>query len=307
VISVIRGLKIFRVVSRISRAKFSSRTVRCARKSRKLSIMLPNLMEPKQELEQFTFDFNKETAEIRADSRDALEIKLGEFAGPLDLLLFLIRQEQANIFDIPIAKITDEYVKYIRLMKSLDIAIAADFIVMAATLIEIKSKMLLPRDPMAPEEEEFEDPRKELIDRLLEYEKYKAASQMLYERTTIEQAVFQRGKIESDDANAEISATVFDILSVFQKILLRHKDEVRMEIEREEISLADMIKTLKRRIFEETELNILKFFEEMHSKRELVTAFIAVLEIVRTESVKLIQKKTFGEIILKAVTNGTGN
>ena len=128
---------------------------------------------------------------------------------------------------------------------------------------------------------------------------------MLHEKTTIEQAVFQRGRIESDDANAEISATVFDILSVFQKIVARHRDEVKMEIAREEISLSDMIKTLKRRIFEDTELSILAFFEEMHTRRELVTAFIAVLEIVRTESVKLIQKKTFGDIILKAVTNGS--
>jgi segregation and condensation protein A len=264
-------------------------------------------MEPKQELEQFTFDFHKETAEIVGGSSDELKIKLGEFAGPLDLLLFLIKQEQANIFDIPIAKITDEYVKYIRLMKSLDIAVAADFLVMAATLIEIKSKMLLPRDPFETAEEEFEEPRKELIDRLLEYEKFKAAAEMLYERTTVEQAVFQRGKIESDDANAEINASVFDILTVFQKILIRHKDEIKMEIEREEITLADMIKTLKRRIFEEMELNIQTFFEEMHTRRELVTAFIAVLEIVRTERVKLTQKKTFGEIILKAVTNGTGN
>src|SRR5688572_5776562 len=141
-----------------------------------------------QQAEQFIFDFHKETAEIRADSRDALEIKMGEFAGPLDLLLFLIRQEQANIFDIPIATITDEYVKYIRLMKSLDIAIAADFLVMAATLIEIKSKMLLPRDPSEVEDEEFDDPRKELVDRLLEYEKFKAAAEMLHEKTTIEQA-----------------------------------------------------------------------------------------------------------------------
>ena len=262
-------------------------------------------MELPEEPEQFTFDFHKETAEILGGSSDELKIKLGKFAGPLDLLLFLIRQEQANIFDIPIAKITDEYVTYIRMMKSLDIAVAADFLVMAATLIEIKSKMLLPRDPMAPAEEEFEDPRKELVDRLLEYEKFKSAAQMLYQKTTVEQAVFQRGKIESDDANAEISATVFDILSVFQKIVARHRDEVKMEIAREEISLSDMIKTLKRRIFEETELSILAFFEEMHTKRELVTAFIAVLEIVRTESVKLIQKKTFGDIILKAVTNGS--
>jgi segregation and condensation protein A len=197
------------------------------------------------EPEQFTFDFFKEQPQIVAESSDELKITLGKFAGPLDLLLYLIKQEQANIFDIPIARITDEYLKYVRLMKSLDIAVAADFLVMAATLIEIKSKMLLPRDPSAPEEEEFEDPRKELVDRLLEYEKYKSAAQMLYERTTIEQAVFARGRIESDENNAEVDASVFDILTVFQKILARHRDEVQMEIQREEISLADMIKTLK--------------------------------------------------------------
>jgi segregation and condensation protein A len=259
-------------------------------------------MEPQQQPEQFVFDFHKETAEIVSDTRDELKVKLGQFAGPLDLLLFLIKQEQANIFDIPIAKITDEYLKYIRLMKSLDIALAADFIVMAATLIEIKSKMLLPRDPLAPgQEEELEDPRKELVDQLLEYEKFKSAAQMLYERSTIEQAVFRRGSIESDDNNAEISATVFDLLSVFQKIVARHKDQVQLEIEREEISLADMIKALKKRIFEETELSILAWFGELQSHRELVTGFIAVLEIVRTDHIKLVQKQTFGDIYLKRV------
>lgn len=249
-------------------------------------------------VEQFVFDFHKETAEIVGESNDEIKLKLGEFAGPLDLLLYLIKQEQANIFDIPIAKITDEYLRYIRLMKSLDIALAADFLVMAAQLIEIKSKMLLPRGP-AEEEEEIEDPRKELVDQLLEYEKFKSAAQMLYEKTTVEQAVFKRGAIESDDSNAEIDVSVFDLLTVFQKIVLRHKEQVTMEIEREEISLADMIKALKKRIFDEIELNLLAFFEEMHTRRELVTAFIAVLEIVRTENVKLIQKKTFGEIFLK--------
>lgn len=253
-------------------------------------------------VEQFVFDFHKETAEIVGESNDEIKLKLGEFAGPLDLLLYLIKQEQANIFDIPIAKITDEYLRYIRLMKSLDIAMAADFLVMAATLIEIKSRMLLPRDPMAAgEEEEFEDPRKELVDQLLEYEKFKSAAQMLYERSTVEQAVFKRGQIESDENNAEINASVFDLLTVFQKIVLRHKEQVTMEIEREEISLADMIKALKKRIFDEIELNLLTFFEEMHTRRELVTAFIAVLEIVRTEHVKLVQKTTFGDIFLKKV------
>jgi segregation and condensation protein A len=251
--------------------------------------------------EKYNFDFKKETAEIVAESHDELGIKLGEFAGPLDLLLYLIRQEQADIFDIPIARITDEYLTYIRLMKSLDIAVAADFLVMAAQLIEIKSKMLLPRDPLAEADEELEDPRQELVDRLLEYEKFKSAAQMLYEKSTVEQAVFARGKIESDDANAEIAASVFDLLSVFQKVAARHKEEVKLEIQREEISLAEMIRNLKKRIFEEAELSLLAFFDEMHSHRELVTAFIAVLEIVRTEDVKLVQKKTFGDILLKRV------
>lgn len=251
--------------------------------------------------EHFTFDFKKEKPSITAESRTELKLQLGDFAGPLDLLLYLIKQEQANIFDIPIARITDEYLNYIRLMESLDIAIAADFLVMAATLIEIKSKMLLPRDPATDADEDVDDPRRELVDRLLEYEKYKSAAQMLYEKTTIEQAVFTRGPIESDENNAEVDATVFDLITVFQKILARHLEEVKMEIHREEISLAEMLKNLKTRILRDSRVSILAFFEEMHSKRELVTAFIAVLEIVRTESVKLTQSKTFGDIILQKV------
>lgn len=254
-----------------------------------------------EEQEQFTFDFHRGTAEIVRDGSEELKIKIGEFAGPLDLLLFLIKQERADIFDIPIAKITQKYLEYIQIMKKLDIAVAADFLVMAATLIEIKSKMLLPRDPKSLDEEELEDPRQELVDRLLEYEKFKSAAGMLYERSTIEQAIFTRGPIESDENNAEVDATVFDLLTVFQKIAARHIDEIKMEIEREEISLADMIKNLRSRIMEFGEIDLLSFFEEMRSRRELVTAFVAVLEIVRTEGVKLLQKKTFGEIILRKV------
>jgi segregation and condensation protein A len=107
-----------------------------------------------QQSEQLTFDFYTETPHITAESRDEIKLELGKFAGPLDLLLYLIKQEQANIFDIPIARITDEYLKYVRLMKSLDVSLATDFIVMAATLIEIKSKMLLPREITGEETEE---------------------------------------------------------------------------------------------------------------------------------------------------------
>jgi segregation and condensation protein A len=124
---------------------------------------------------------------------------------------------------------------------------------------------------------------------------------MLYEKSTVEQAVFGRGNIESDDNNAEISATVYDLITDFQNIVPRQKDEIQMEIQREEESLADMIKMLRKRIFDETELSLLAFFEEMHTRRELVTAFVAVLEIVRTESVKLVQKATFDDIILRKV------
>jgi segregation and condensation protein A len=250
--------------------------------------------------EQLSFDFYRVQPEILVENQtESLKIKLGEFAGPLDLLLFLIKQEQANIFDIPVARITDEYLKYLRLMKSLDIALAADFLVMAATLIEIKSKMLLPKEVIEKSEEETEDPREVLVQQLLEHQKFKNAAQMLYERASLEQAVFTRGRIEADENNSEINASVFDLLNVFQKILARHKEEIKLKIEREEITLTDMLKTLKRLISERKELSLLKFFEEMRSRRELVIAFIAVLEIVRTENIKLVQKITFGDIILR--------
>lgn len=254
-----------------------------------------------QQTEQLSFDFYTEKPQIVHHPHEEIKIELGKFAGPLDLLLFLIKQEQANIFDIPIAKITDEYLKYIRLMKSLDISVAADFLVMAATLIEIKSRMLLPREPLAELEEDFEDPRKELVDRLLEYEKFKNAAQMFYQRSTVEQAIFSRGRIESDETNPEVNVSVFDLLSVFQKILARHKEEIQYEIEREEMTLAQMLKNIKKLIFSAKETSLSKIFAEMRTKHDLVLAFIAVLEIVRTESVQLIQDKIFGDVILRKI------
>jgi segregation and condensation protein A len=253
-----------------------------------------------QQTEQLVFDFYKAQPQIIAERNDEeLKLKIGDFAGPLDLLLFLIRQEQANIFEIPIARITDEYLRVIRLMEKLDISVAGDFLVMAATLIEIKSKMLLPREISEETEEEADDPLKDLVNRLLEYEKFKNAAQMLWEKTTVEQSIFPRGRIESDENNSEINVGVFDLLNVFQKILARQKAEIALEIEREEMSLAEMLKALKTRLGQAKKLNLNEFFESLHSKKELVLAFIAILEIVRAESVKLLQTQTFGEIILK--------
>jgi segregation and condensation protein A len=231
---------------------------------------------------------------------DELKLKLGEFAGPLDLLLYLIRQEQVSIYDIPVARITDEYLRYLRLMQELDIAVAGDFLVMAATLIEIKSKMLLPRDPLAAVAEDDDDPRRELVDRLLEHQKYKAAAQMLWSRATVEQAVFKRAELETDKQNPEVSVGVFDLLKVFQQILARHKEEVLMEIEREEISMAEMLERLRNMVLSAGELNLRTFFERARSRRELVLAFLSVLELVRTTEISLMQRETFGEIIARA-------
>jgi segregation and condensation protein A len=239
--------------------------------------------------------------EIMAGVGDELKLVMGEFAGPLDLLLYLIRQEQVDIYDIPVARITDEYLRYLRLMQELDIAVAGDFLVMAATLIEIKSRMLLPRDPLADAaDDELIDPRSELVNQLLEHQKYKAAAQMLWSRATVEQAVFTRGELETDKQNPEVAVGLFDLLKTFQQILARHKEEVLMEIEREEISMTEMLERLRNMVLSAGELNLRRFFERANSRRELVLAFLSVLELVRTTEISLIQRETFGEIIARA-------
>jgi segregation and condensation protein A len=240
--------------------------------------------------------------EIMADaSGDTLKLVLGEFDGPLDLLLYLIRQEQIDIYDIPVARITDEYLRYLQLMQELDIAVAGDFLVMAASLIEIKSRMLLPRDPLAEGlDQSEEDPRSELINQLLEHQKYKAAAQMLWSRATVEQAVFKRAEIETDKQNPEVAVGLFDLLKVFQQILARRKEEVLLEIERDEITMTEMLERLRNMVLSVGELNLIKFFERARSRRELVLAFLSVLELVRTTEISLIQRETFGEIIAVA-------
>lgn len=237
---------------------------------------------------------------VRTGTGDELKLVLGEFSGPLDLLLYLIRQEQVSIYDIPVARITDEYLRYLKLMQELDIAVAGDFLVMAATLIDIKSKMLLPKDPLAePGADEEDDPRADLINQLLEHQKYKAAAEMLWSRATVEQAVFKRGELETDKENPEVSVGLFDLLKVFQQILARHKEEVLLEIEREEISMTEMLDRLRDMVAKTGELNLRSFFELARSRRELVLAFLSILELVRTTHISLIQSKTFGDIIAR--------
>ena len=249
-----------------------------------------------------SIDVTGSAPEIVPDyNTDDLKIVMGEFDGPLDLLLHLIRQDQINIYDIPVARIANEYLRYLQIMQELDIAVAGDFLVMAATLIELKTRMLLPRDPFAAAEEE-EDPRRELVDQLLEYQKYKAAAQMLWSRATVERAVFKRAEIETDKNNPEVTVGLFDLMKVFQEILARHKEEVLMEIEREEISMSEMLERLRNMVMSAGEVNLRVFFEQARSRRELVVAFLSVLELVRTTDVNLIQEQTFGDIVVRVAS-----
>jgi segregation and condensation protein A len=157
----------------------------------------------------------------------------------------------------------------------------------------------LPRDPQAADEE-LEDPRQELVDRLLEHEKFKSAAQMLWSRATVERAVFTRAEIETDKTNPEVAVGLFDLLRVFQEILARHKEEILLEIEREEVTMAEMIERLRNMVRSAGELNLLHFFERAQSRRELVVAFLSVLELVRLSEISLIQRETFGEITARA-------
>src|SRR6266446_2558564 len=263
---------------------------------------IPEATMERTEQSGTTINVSGATPEIVPDNlTDDLKIILGEFEGPLDLLLHLIRQEQVSIYDIPVARITDAYLRYLQVMQELDIAVAGDFLVMAATLIELKTRMLLPRDPFAAPEEE-EDPRKDLVDQLLEYQKYKAAAQMLWSRATVERAVFKRAEIETDKTNPEVSVGLFNLLEAFQEILARHKEEVLLEIEREEISMAEMIERLRNMVMSAGELNLRVFFERAQSRRELVVAFLSVLELVRTTETWLTKTETSGAIVTRVAS-----
>jgi segregation and condensation protein A len=229
--------------------------------------------------------------------RDSYRVKLEIFEGPLDLLLYLIRKDEIDIYDIPIAHITEQYLSYLGLMQELDIAVAGDFLVMASTLIYIKSKLLLPPDPKAEGEEDLtEDPRAELVERLLEYQKYKSASQMFYSRGEIEAACYTRGALETDSGNPEVSATVFDLLRVFREILKRAEDKVELEIARDEVTIAEKLTQIYDLLDRYEQINVRELFEMSRSKRELILTFLAFLELVKEWKIHLVQRELFGDI-----------
>jgi segregation and condensation protein A len=232
-----------------------------------------------------------------SESSDQYKIKLEIFEGPLDLLLYLIRKEEVSIYDIPIARITEQYLDYLRAMQELDIALAGDFLLMAATLIHIKSQMLLPRDPDASEED-AEDPRRELVYQLLEHQKYKAAANMLHQRATIQSATFSRALLEEDEENPEVAATVFQLFEVFREVIERRRAIVEIEIAREQMTMAEKIAEIKLRLEESETVSARELFERAASRREMVLIFLAILEMVKELIVYFEQSEMFGDILL---------
>ena len=229
------------------------------------------------------------------------EVQLEIFEGPLDLLLHLIRVQEVDIYDIPIASITDQYLDYVQAMKELNINLAGEYLVMAATLIFIKSRMLLPSDPDVSDEGEAEDPRSALVERLLEHEKFRNAAQMLYSRETIELAVWPRGEFEfAEDEKEAVSATVFDLVEAFHRMVERYKDQITLEVERETVTLQEMIKELRGLLKVQKEFYFSFFFQRKLSRRRLVVTFVALLELVRVKEVRLFQKDVFEDIRILA-------
>jgi segregation and condensation protein A len=235
-----------------------------------------------------------------------LNVHLEQYDGPLDLLLDLIRKQQIDIKDIPIATITAQYLEYMDKAREMDIDLGAEFVYMAATLIHIKSKMLLPRDPaLEADGDGAEDPRQELVDRLLEHERFKNAAEMLQQKRMIEENVWSNPQIKafvSEDDDPGLAITLFDLVKAFGELLERAKNRPVYEVESADVTVSDMIRYLKERFLEvgpEQPVFILRIFEQQRTRRGMIALFLAVLEMVRMQAVVVTQKDLFGEIALQ--------
>src|SRR6476620_3250735 len=225
------------------------------------------------------------------------------YEGPLDLLLDLIRKQDIDIYDIPIAKITAQFLQYVERMKKFDVDVAAEFIYTASLLIHIKSKMLLPRDPDAPAGTE-EDPREELVNRLLEHEKYKNAAQMLLQKQQIEDAVWSNPALkefkDAEGTEAELAADVIDLVKVFQQIMDRAKSRPIMQVDEDTVIVSQMIDYIRRRLMlEDRPVRLKQMLRSANSQKALVCAFLAMLELIRLQAIIVRQDKTFSDIVVK--------
>jgi len=234
------------------------------------------------------------------------------YDGPLDLLLDLIRKQNIDIYDIPIARITSQFLEYTQHLKQVDVDAAGEFIYMASLLIHIKSKTLLPRDPSDVLGGESEDPRRELVERLLEHERFKAAAQMLLQKQQIEEATwtnpgmknFRRDTLEggADEMtlDQEIAADTVDLVRVFQDVLNRLRERPILDVDEDSVTVAQMIDYVKRRLLmEDKPVSLRRLLHNTHTERSLICMFLAMLELVRLQAVLLYQPVLQGDILIK--------
>ena len=235
-------------------------------------------------------------------SQSPYRINLPVYEGPLDLLLDLIRKQEMDIHNIPIAKITEQYLDYLHRLEELDIDVSADFIYMAATLIHIKSKMLLPPDPLAGPDQ-IEDPREELVHHLLEHEKFKNAAQLLYQKQQIEDHVWSRPDrtlYVGDEVEGELVVSLVDLVKVFSQVLERRKQVSKFSLQHETVTIAQMMDRLRLRLVSTEEpVSLIEFFEACETRNAMIVALLAVLEMVRMQAILLVQSELFSDIRLR--------
>ena len=239
-----------------------------------------------------------------------LNFHLEHYEGPLDLLLDLIRKQQIDIRDIPISTITAQYLEYLNKARELDIDLGAEFVFMAATLIHIKSRMLLPSDPaLRKEDDASDDPRAELVERLIEHEKFKNAAQMLQQKRMIEENVWSNPQIKNfvgEDTDPGLAVSLFDLVKAFGEVLERAKSRPVYEITAEDVTVSDMlahVRNLLDHLRKDKPLFILQVMEQQRSLRAMICLFLAVLELVKMQAVRIVQKDLFGEIALEKHDN----
>jgi segregation and condensation protein A len=229
------------------------------------------------------------------------KVKLEVFEGPLDLLLFLIKKEEIDIYDIPITKITQQYIEYLELMELLDLDIAGEFLVMAATLMHIKSKMLLPPEERAMDIEDEEDPRAELVRQLLAYKAFKEAAERLQGLEERQLDIFHRPG-EPDGLNVQLEgerffeASLFDLISAFSAVLENVPKETFLEVIKDQVTVEQKVHDILHMLVEKASLSLKALFDKARSKIEMVTVFLAILELIKTQSIIAVQKELFGEI-----------
>lgn len=238
------------------------------------------------------------------------EIKLDIFEGPLDLLLYLIRKNEIDIYNIPIALITEQYLAYLEMMRSLNLDLAGEYLVLASTLIHIKSKLLLPPDESEGEEEEGEDPRAELVQQLLEYQIFKEAALRLENRPLLERDVFTRGapgeapSAAEEEGEAMIEVGVFELVAAFRRIIAGFDRPEELEIDAEKMSLTDRINEIMEMLSEKQQMTFVELIGDRTDRRRIICTFLAILELMKLRMIRAYQSGPFGAIRLFLAVEG---